>query len=190
MVGNQPWRGHGRHHRRRTPAAARAGGYAGGPGRPRSESTLGHLVANALRDTLSPRTRRRRHRRRQPRRPARRAVLRRRHATSPENTDGVDHLRRGQLVLPFVNNLCDRDAHGRAVQDVLEQQWQRDADGAVPSRGYLELGLSKNVKVRVDHADDRTLDGSHVTSVMVNGKPLDMAKTYKVADVLLPRGGR
>jgi 5'-nucleotidase len=157
-------------------------GYTGGTRDDRgSESTMGHLVADALRDTpiagqptpdigvTNP--------------GGLRAELF--HAgdtsTSPENTDGVVTFEEANSVLPFVNNVSYVDVTGATFKQVLEQQWQRDAAGAIPSRGYLALGLSKNVKVRVDHADDRTLDGSHVTSVTVDGKPLDMAKTYKVA---------
>lgn len=157
-------------------------GYTGGTAEDRgSESTIGHLVADALRDTpiagqptpdigvTNPgglRTD---------------LLYAGDTSTSPENTDGVVTFEEANSVLPFVNNVSYVDVTGATFKQILEQQWQRDAAGAIPSRSYLALGLSKNVKVRVDHADDRTLDGSHVTSVMVDGKPLDMAKTYKLA---------
>ncbi|MET0523239.1 MAG: bifunctional UDP-sugar hydrolase/5'-nucleotidase [Nocardioides sp.] len=157
-------------------------GYTGGSRDDRaSESTMGHLVADALRETpiagqptpdigvVNP--------------GGLRAELP--YAgdtgTSPENTDGAVTFEEANAVLPFVNNVSYVDVTGATFKDILEEQWQRDAGGVIPSRPYLALGLSKNVKVLVDNADDRDLDGSHVTQVWVDGQELDPAATYKIA---------
>lgn len=139
-----------------------------------SESTLGDLVGNALRDGL----------------PADlghadlgivnpgglRAELTYAGDTStnPANTDGVVTYAEANGVLPFVNNIWLVDLTGASLKNVLEQQWQ--PTGA--SRPFLALGLSDNVRVTYDPAAPA---GSHVTSVSIDGKPLDPAATYTVS---------
>ena len=44
-------------------------------------------------------------------------------------------------VQPFANTLVNMDLTGAQIQTVLEQQWQRDAGGNVPSRPFLRLGI-------------------------------------------------
>lgn len=98
--------------------------------------------------------------------------------TGGTNTDGVITYAEANSVLPFANTLNTVTLSGTSFVKVLEQQWQRNADGTVPSRAYLQLGLSKNVH----YTFDPTLpEGSRITSVTVNGEELDPAKSYKVA---------
>ena len=35
------------------------------------------------------------------------------------------------------------DLTGAQIKTILEQQWQRDADGNIPSRPFLRLGTSE-----------------------------------------------
>jgi 5'-nucleotidase len=98
--------------------------------------------------------------------------------TGGTNTDGVITYAEANSVLPFVNALNTVSLKGSSLKKVLEQQWQRNADGSVPSRAYLQLGLSKNVKYTFDPA---RAEGSRITSVTISGEPLDPDKTYKVA---------
>jgi 5'-nucleotidase len=153
-----------------------AGGtYTGGTRDDRaSESALGDLVANALRDGL----------------PADagtadlgivnpgglRAELRYAGDTSsnPANTDGVVTYAEANSVLPFLNNIWTIKLTGAQLKAVLEQQWQ--PDGA--SRPFLALGVSDNVRVTQDPTRPR---GSRITSVIVNGQPLDPAHVYTVS---------
>ena len=139
-----------------------------------NESTLGDLVANALRDGL----------------PADmgdadlgivnpgglRAELLYAGDTStnPANTDGVVTYAEANNVLPFVNNIWTVDLTGSALKAVLEQQWQP----AGASRPFLALGLSDNVRVTYDPA---AASGSHITSVWIDGQPLDLDRTYTVS---------
>jgi predicted extracellular nuclease/2',3'-cyclic-nucleotide 2'-phosphodiesterase (5'-nucleotidase family) len=151
------------------------GRYTGGTRDDRlSESTLGDLVANALRDGL----------------PADQGTadigivnpggLRNelRYAgdttNNPANTDGVVTYAEANSVLPFVNNVWTVDLTGAQLKGVLEQQWQ--PTGA--SKPFLALGLSDNVQVTQDASRPA---GSRITSVVVDGQPLDPARHYVVS---------
>ena len=138
-----------------------------------SESTLGDLVADSLRrraEGAGPR--RRRDRRRQPGRPAGRAALR-----AP--------ARRRASPTPRPTRCCrssttcgPRPLTGAQFKTLLEQQWQTNPDGTVPAAPYLQLGLSDNVDVHLRRRPRRR--GSRITSITVNGAPLDPAKSYRI----------
>ena len=142
-----------------------------------SESTLGNTVANMLRDFMAT--------------PAYgsaeigvvnpgglRDELTYKGTGTPEtNTDGVVTKGEAVSVLPFANNLFTVKLTGAQFKTVLEQQWQRNADGTVPSRSFLHLGLSDNVVTTLDPTQP---EGSRVTSVTVNGAPLDLARTFTI----------
>lgn len=143
------------------------------------ESTLGNLVANALRDTLAS--------------PGRGGAtigvvnpggLRNELYRAP---DGVVTYAEANAVLPFVNNLWTTTLTGAQLRTLLEQQWQTDANGNVPSRPYLQLGLSDNVTYTYDAAAPR---GSHITSVTVDGEELDPTGEYRIGTFsFLAQGG-
>ncbi|TPW77616.1 ExeM/NucH family extracellular endonuclease [Schumannella soli] len=80
-------------------------------------------------------------------------------------------------VLPFLNNLNTVTLTGAQFKEILEQQWQTNADGSIPSRPFLKLGLSKNVAYTYDPT---AALNSHITSVTVDGKPLDPAASYTI----------
>ncbi|MHA7303662.1 ExeM/NucH family extracellular endonuclease [Arthrobacter sp. TMN-49] len=91
--------------------------------------------------------------------------------------DGVVSYANANAVLPFVNNLWTTSLTGAQVKTMLEQQWQTNADGSIPSRPFLNLGLSANI----DYSYDSTRQlGDHITSVTVNGAPIDPARSYRV----------
>ncbi|MEV7574596.1 ExeM/NucH family extracellular endonuclease [Pseudarthrobacter sp. NPDC089323] len=91
--------------------------------------------------------------------------------------DGTITYAEANAVLPFVNNLWTTSLTGAQFKTLLEQQWQTNADGTVPSRAYIQLGLSKNVNYTYDAA---RAAGDRITSVRVNGELLDPAKSYRV----------
>ncbi|EGR92662.1 bifunctional metallophosphatase/5'-nucleotidase [Cutibacterium namnetense] len=80
-------------------------------------------------------------------------------------------------VLPFANTLTTTKITGAQFKKVLEQQWQRAGTGEVPSRPYLQLGVSSNVTYTYDESRK---EGDRITSVWVNGKPIDPKGTYTV----------
>ncbi|WP_425307206.1 5'-nucleotidase C-terminal domain-containing protein [Ammonicoccus fulvus] len=80
-------------------------------------------------------------------------------------------------VLPFANTLMTTQLTGAQVKTMLEQQWQRTAAGEVPSRPYLQLGLSANVTYTYDES---RAEGDRITSISVNGAPIDPAKLYTI----------
>jgi 5'-nucleotidase len=138
-----------------------------------SESTLGNLVGNALRDSLAA--------------PERGGAeigivnpggLR---AELFEGDDGVITYAEANAVLPFVNNLWTLTLTGAQLTEVLEQQWQTNTDGTRPSRPYLALGLSDNVTWVAKTADGNANPGGNVLAVYVNGKLVEPTDTFRVA---------
>ncbi len=133
------------------------------------ESTLGNLVADALLDQLSPANRG----------GAQITVvnpggLRAELLFAP---DGVITTKEANDVLPFGNDLRTTTLTGAQFKLLLEQQWQRDSANTVPSRPYLQLGLSDNVT----YTFDATLpEGSRITSIAIDGVPINPAGTYRV----------
>nr|WP_194425498.1 ExeM/NucH family extracellular endonuclease [Microbacterium aquimaris] len=155
-----------------------------------SESTLGNLVADSIRDTLADLPNG--------------AVI---GVTNPgglrsdlwdtqaefgENAvpgmaDGTISFSQANAVLPFNNTMALITLTGAQFTTLLEQQWQRDAAGNVPSRPYLQLGLSDNVTYTYDPA---LPEGSRVTSVTVDGQRLDPAAEYRIGTLsFLATGG-
>lgn len=134
-----------------------------------SESTLGNLVADSLRDSLSPADLG----------GAEIGVvnpggLRNELYYAP---DGTITYAEANSVLPFVNNLWTTSLTGAQFKTLLEQQWQTNADGTVPSRAYQQLGLSKNVNYTYDAA---RAAGDRITSIRVDGALIDPAKSYRI----------
>ncbi len=98
--------------------------------------------------------------------------------TGGTNTDGVVTRAEAISVLPFTNNLSAVTLTGTQLKTVLEQQWQRDAQGNIPSRPYLQLGLSENATYTFDPTRP---EGDRITSVRINGSLIDPDASYKVA---------
>jgi 5'-nucleotidase len=152
-----------------------------------SESTLGNLIADALRDTLAS----------SERGGAQIGVVNPGgirnelfYAGTPDpdtNKDGVVTYAEANAVLPFVNNLWTVRMTGAQFKEVLEQQWQTNADGSIPSRPFLHLGLSDNVSTTLDPSKPM---GQRVTSVHVDGQPLDLKREYVIGTFsFLAQGG-
>ncbi|RLV55580.1 bifunctional metallophosphatase/5'-nucleotidase [Aeromicrobium phragmitis] len=90
-------------------------------------------------------------------------------------------------VLPFVNNVSSVAVTGETLKRIFEQQWQRDAEGNVPSRAYLQLGVSENVSYTFDSTRP---EGDRITGVWIDGEPLDPQRTYRIATFsFLAQGG-
>lgn len=90
---------------------------------------------------------------------------------------GVITYQQAQAVMPFANTIKTTQLTGAQVKKVLEQQWQRDASGNVPSRPYLQMGLSDNVTYTYDEARP---EGDRITSILVNGAPIEPGRLYTI----------
>ncbi len=150
------------------------GRYAGGTRDDRaSESALGNLVGNALRDSLAA-----------PERGGAQIGIVNPGGLRAEllrGEDGVITYAEANAVLPFVNNLWSLTLTGAQLEEVLEQQWQTDATGARPSRPYLALGLSDNVTWVARTADPTATPGDNVLAVYVDGQLVEADDTFRVA---------
>ena len=82
-------------------------------------------------------------------------------------------------VQPFSNQLGYVTITGADFKKALEQQWKTNLN-TQNSRPMLKLGLSRNVKYTFDPAKPY---GNRITSVTVNGKPLDLNRKYTVGSV-------
>ncbi len=140
-----------------------------------SESTLGNLVANALRDQLS-----------EERLGAAEIGVVNPGGLRAEllyEEDGVITFAEANAVLPFVNNLWTLTLTGEQFVTMLEQQWQ--PSGA--SNPFLHLGLSDNVSYTFDPEAE---SGERITSVTIDGEPLDPAAEYRIGTFsFLAEGG-
>ncbi len=101
--------------------------------------------------------------------------------------DGTITYSEANAVLPFVINLWTTNLTGAQIKVMLEQQWQTNADGTIPSRSYLQLGLSKNITYTYDSSRDL---GDRITSITINEAPIDPQTQYTVATFsFLAQGG-
>ena len=91
------------------------------------------------------------------------------------------------VVQPFANTLVNMKLTGAQIKTVLEQQWQRDAKGVVPTRPFLRLGVSDGFFATYDPAK---AEGNRVTSMWLNGKAIEPATAYSVTvNSFLATGG-
>ncbi len=96
--------------------------------------------------------------------------------------DNVVAFGQAQVILPFGNTLVLMDMTGAQIRNMLEQQWDRPK-GATDSRLHLSEGF-------VFTWDEKRPVGSRVTSITLDGKPLEDNKTYRVvANNFLAEGG-
>ncbi|MDH6238243.1 ExeM/NucH family extracellular endonuclease [Cryobacterium sp. CG_9.6] len=91
--------------------------------------------------------------------------------------DGVITYAEANAVLPFLNNLWTTSLTGAQFKTVLEQQWQTNADGTIPSRPFLQLGLSDNVNYTFDQT---RAAGDRITGIWIDGVALDAATSYRI----------
>lgn len=85
--------------------------------------------------------------------------------------------RQAELVQPSTDPLVNLQLTGAQLATVLEQQWQRAADGSVPARSFLRLGTSAGFT----HTYDPTrAEGSRVTGMWLDGEPIVPTTGYSV----------
>ncbi|MCW4385468.1 ExeM/NucH family extracellular endonuclease [Salinibacterium sp. SYSU T00001] len=97
--------------------------------------------------------------------------------------DGNVTYAEAAAVQPFANTLVTMDLTGEQIRMVLEEQWQ--PEGA--SRPFLKLGVSEGL---VYTYDPTAPQGSRISSITLNGEPLDPEASYRVvANSFLAAGG-
>ncbi|GAA1724914.1 hypothetical protein GCM10009809_20890 [Isoptericola hypogeus] len=90
-------------------------------------------------------------------------------------------------VQPFANTLVNMRLTGDQIETALEQQWQRDADGNVPSRPFLRLGVSEGFTYTYDPA---RAEGDRITGMWLDDAPIEEAASYSVTvNSFLATGG-
>jgi 5'-nucleotidase len=75
---------------------------------------------------------------------------------------------------------------GAQIKTLLEQQWQRDDKGAVPTRPFLRLGVSKGFFATYDATRP---EGNRVTGMWLNGTAIAPGTTYSVTTNSFLAGG-
>ena len=104
-------------------------------------------------------------------------------SSSASDPDGNVTYREAATVQPFANTLMTLSLTGAQLKTVLEEQWQP----AGAARPFLKLGISKELTYTYDPA---AAQGSHITSMTLNGKSVDPAASYTVAaNSFLAAGG-
>ena len=81
--------------------------------------------------------------------------------------------------LPFSNELGFAPMTGAQFKKALENQWKSTLNSQ-NSRPMLRLGTSSNLTYTYDPTKP---DGERITSILLNGKPLEMEKTYNVGSM-------
>ncbi|MBC7632521.1 5'-nucleotidase C-terminal domain-containing protein [Aeromicrobium sp.] len=91
------------------------------------------------------------------------------------------------LVQPSARTLINLKLTGAQLKTVLEQQWQRTADGTVPARPFLSLGTSAGFTYTHDPTQ---VEGSRITGIWLNDVAIAPASSYSVtASSVLASGG-
>ncbi|WP_403022481.1 ExeM/NucH family extracellular endonuclease [Salinibacterium sp. GXW1014] len=97
--------------------------------------------------------------------------------------DGNVTYAEAAAVQPFANTLTTLTLTGEQIEAVLEEQWQ--PEGA--ARPFLKLGVSAGLAYTYDPT---AAQGERITSITLNGEPLDPAASYRVvANSFLAAGG-
>ena len=92
--------------------------------------------------------------------------------------NGTVTYREAADVQPFANTLQTVDMTGAQIKALLEQQWQRDPEGNIPSRPFLRLGTSKGFSFTEDAT---RAEGDRITGMWLNGTQINPAATYTVS---------
>jgi len=98
--------------------------------------------------------------------------------SSAADADGRILFSEALSVLTFANQLSTVTLNGDSLKKVFEQQWQRDAAGNVPTRAFLQLGVSKNLTYTFDSTRP---EGDRITSITINGSKIAPTDTIRVA---------
>ena len=88
---------------------------------------------------------------------------------------------------PFANTLVNMKLTGAQIKKVLEQQWQRDSAGEVPTRPFLRLGTSAGFTYTFDPARP---EGDRITTMWLERHALGPDHVVLGDGQLVPGLGR
>ncbi|MFE6060259.1 bifunctional metallophosphatase/5'-nucleotidase [Streptomyces sp. NPDC056431] len=97
--------------------------------------------------------------------------------SNPADADGRILFGESWNAYGYGNPVLTVGVKGRQLDAILEQQWQKQTDGSVRS---APLAVSRNVSYSYDPARP-VGDRVSPRDVRINGRPLDPARTYRVA---------
>ncbi|MBQ3357430.1 MAG: ExeM/NucH family extracellular endonuclease [Microbacterium sp.] len=104
-------------------------------------------------------------------------------SSGASDPDGNVTYREAANVQPFANTLVTLTLTGEQLKGVLEEQWQP----AGAARPFLKLGVSEGL---VYTYDPTAAQGARITSITLDGTPIDPAAEYTVAaNSFLAAGG-
>ncbi|MFF5625649.1 ExeM/NucH family extracellular endonuclease [Microbacterium sp. NPDC012755] len=104
-------------------------------------------------------------------------------SSGASDPNGNVTYREAATVQPFANTLVTLTLTGAQLKSVLEEQWQP----AGSARPFLKLGVSKELSYTYDPT---AAQGSRITTMTLNGAPVDPAANYTVAaNSFLAAGG-
>ncbi len=91
------------------------------------------------------------------------------------------------VVQPFANTLVTMKLTGAQIKTLLEQQWQRNDKGEVPSRPFFRLGTSRGFEYTYDPA---RAEGDRITAMWLNDKRIAATDVHSVVtNAFLAAGG-
>lgn len=96
---------------------------------------------------------------------------------NPADADGTVLFGEAWAAWGYANPVLTVSVTGSQLEQALEQQWQTQANGTVR---FAPLAVSGNVRFRYDltkPVGDRVLP----EDVLINGQPLDLARSYRLA---------
>ncbi|MEU0572212.1 bifunctional metallophosphatase/5'-nucleotidase [Nonomuraea sp. NPDC005983] len=97
--------------------------------------------------------------------------------TTPGDSDGAVLFGEAWNTWGYANPVLTVTVKGSQLEQALEQQWQTQPDGSVK---FAPLAVSKNVKFSYD-AGKPVGDRIKPKQVLIDGRPLDTGKTYRLA---------
>src|SRR5699024_3796436 len=104
--------------------------------------------------------------------------------------DGVVTYAEANSMVPFGNTLNSGEVTGAQFAQMLEEQWQRTADGGDVDSGdepFLAFSVSDNVEYVLDSTRERD---DRIGDIRIDGEPIDPDATYTIVTAsLLFEGG-
>ena len=94
--------------------------------------------------------------------------------------DGVVTYAEANGMVPFGNTLNSGEVTGAQFKQMLEEQWQRTADGGEVDAGdepFLAFSVSENVEYVFDSTLERD---QRVLDIRIDGEPIDPDATYTI----------